>query len=48
MNAEQARQILIKLWLEKAMEALASARLEFAEGHLGFAVNRLYYSCFYA
>lgn len=48
MNKEQANQILINLWLEKASDALASARLELAEGHLGFAVNRLYYSCFYA
>jgi uncharacterized protein len=48
MNEEQANQILIDLWLEKASDALASARLELAAGHLGFAVNRLYYSCFYA
>ena len=48
MNEEQADRILIKLWLAKAADALASARLELAEGHWGFAVNRLYYSCFYA
>jgi uncharacterized protein (UPF0332 family) len=48
MNKEQADRILIRLWLEKAAEALASARLELAEGHAGFAVNRLYYACFYA
>jgi uncharacterized protein (UPF0332 family) len=48
MNQEQANEVLIKLWLEKAFDALASARLEVDEGHLGFAVNRLYYSCFYA
>lgn len=48
MNKEQADQILIKLWLEKATDALASARLELAGGHLDFAGNRLYYSCFYA
>jgi len=48
MNQEQANRILIKLWLEKAADALASAGLEQAEGHLAFAVNRLYYSCFYA
>lgn len=40
--------MLIKLWLEKASDALASAKLESAEGHLCFAVNRLYYACFYA
>ncbi len=48
MNKEQADQILIDLWLEKASDALASAKLEHAEGHLAFAVNRLYYACFYA
>jgi uncharacterized protein (UPF0332 family) len=34
--------------MEKAEEALASARLELGAGHPTFAVNRLYYSCFYA
>lgn len=48
MNQEQANRILIELWLEKAADALASARLESSHGHLPFAVNRLYYSCFYA
>ncbi len=48
MNKEEANEVLIKLWLEKASDALASARLELDEGHLSFAVNRLYYSCFYA
>jgi hypothetical protein len=35
MNQEQANEVLIKLWLEKAFDALASARLEVDEGHLG-------------
>ena len=48
MNKEEANEVLIKLWLEKASDALASARLELDEGHLSFAVNRLYYSSFYA
>jgi len=48
MNKEQADRVLIRLWLEKASDALASAKLESAEGHLSFAVNRLYYGCFYA
>jgi len=48
VNKEQANEVLIKLWLEKATDALASARLELDEGYLSFAVNRLYYSCFYA
>jgi len=48
MNKEQANEVLIKLWLEKADDALGSAKLELAAGHLSFSVNRLYYCCFYA
>ena len=48
MNKEQANEVLMKLWLQKADDALESAKLELAGGHLSFAVNRLYYSCFYA
>ena len=48
MNAGEARESLIRLWLEKASEALASAELELHAGHISFAVNRLYYACFYA
>ena len=48
MNQEQANEVLIKLWLEKSFDALASAKLELNEGHSNFSINRLYYSCFYA
>ncbi len=48
MNESEAQKKLIRLWLEKADEALASAELELNAGHTNFAVNRLYYSCFYA
>lgn len=48
MNEKEARQALVKLWLEKAEDALVSAELELNQGHLTFAVNRLYYACFYA
>jgi len=48
MNDSEARKVLIRLWLEKANEALSSAELELNAGHTNFAVNRLYYSCFYA
>ena len=48
MNESEAQEKLIELWLEKAGEALASAELELNEGHTNFAVNRLYYACFYA
>lgn len=48
MNESQAHKIFIKIWMDKAVEALASAELELKEGHANFAVNRLYYACFYA
>jgi uncharacterized protein (UPF0332 family) len=48
MNEKEARQTLVKLWLEKAEDAIVSAELELNQGHLTFAVNRLYYACFYA
>lgn len=48
MNEGEARKTLITLWQDKAEEALASAELELNAGHTSFAVNRLYYACFYA
>jgi uncharacterized protein (UPF0332 family) len=48
MNEQEARKTLVGLWLNKAEDALASTDLEMNAGHLGFAVNRLYYGCFYA
>jgi uncharacterized protein (UPF0332 family) len=48
MNKDQASEVLMKLWLQKAEDALESAKLELSQGHLSFAVNRLYYGCFYA
>ena len=48
MNEDDARRTLTILWLAKAEDALASAELELKEGHTSFAVNRLYYACFYA
>ena len=38
---------IVKYWIEKSRESFASAKGEFAAGRLSFAVNRLYYSCFY-
>lgn len=48
MNEGEARKTLIGLWLEKAEQSLASAELELNAGYVNFAVNRLYYACFYA
>jgi len=48
MTEDEAKPVLINLWLGKADEALASAELELGAGHTSFAVSRLYYACFYA
>ncbi len=48
MNESEARTTLIRLWLEKAEQSLASAELKLNAGDVNFAVNRLYYACFYA
>ena len=48
MNEQQARKTMIRPWLQKADDALASADLELNAGHTNFAVNRLYYACFCA
>lgn len=42
------KETLIKYWFEKAHESLESARSEYANGRLSFAVNRIYYACYYA
>ena len=42
------REVLVRYWLEKAHESLQSARNEYRDGHLSFAMNRIYYACFYA
>jgi len=47
MNDSDAQKKLLGLWLEKADDALLSAELELNAGHANFAMNRLYYACFY-
>ena len=37
----------MKYWREKAHESLESATDEFNKKRLSFAVNRIYYACFY-
>lgn len=39
---------VITYWKEKSKESLDSAKDELEAGRLSFAVNRIYYSCFYA
>lgn len=48
MINEEKRSEVVRYWLEKADESMASARREFEAGSLAFAMNRLYYSAFYA
>lgn len=39
---------LIRYRMDRSKEALSAARLMYEKGHYNDAVNRLYYSCFYA
>ncbi|HUS91790.1 MAG TPA: HEPN domain-containing protein [Phycisphaerae bacterium] len=48
MSKRSEQADLVKLWLSKAEDSLESAALELDAGHVLFAVNRLYYACFYA
>lgn len=48
MTEEEARSTVIRYWLEKSADALASAEAEYEAGRWSFAVNRAYYACFYA
>jgi uncharacterized protein (UPF0332 family) len=48
MKKAEAQQAVIEYWMEKADEALQSARSEQHAGRLMFAINRAYYACFYA
>ncbi|EFK05665.1 putative toxin-antitoxin system, antitoxin component [delta proteobacterium NaphS2] len=48
MITREKRSSVVRYWLEKAEESMASARREFEAGSLSFAMNRLYYSAFYA
>ena len=48
MTTNQAREEIISYWIEKAKEALVSARSELQSGRFAFAMNRAYYACFYA
>jgi uncharacterized protein (UPF0332 family) len=48
MTPEEARERLSAYWFELADEAMASARSEHRAGRNRFAINRCYYTCFYA
>ncbi|MFW6017003.1 MAG: HEPN domain-containing protein [bacterium] len=42
------KELMIKYWWEKAQNSFDSAKREFKAGAYEFAINRLYYSAFYA
>jgi uncharacterized protein (UPF0332 family) len=48
MITQEKRSAVVHYWFEKAEESLISARREFEAGSLSFAMNRLYYTAFYA
>jgi uncharacterized protein (UPF0332 family) len=47
MTTDEKRAEVVRYWLGKAEESMASARREFEGGSLTFTMNRLYYSAFY-
>jgi uncharacterized protein (UPF0332 family) len=48
MNPEQLRSDVVRYWWSKAEESLVSAQREVEAGALTFAMNRIYYTAFYA
>ena len=48
MTHQEKLNAVISYWLEKAQESLAAAQDEMTACRLSFAVNRIYYACFYA
>jgi uncharacterized protein (UPF0332 family) len=46
--SNQPQKELVQYWFNKANESLESAKSEFCENRLTFAVNRLYYAMFYS
>ena len=45
---KEPEKTLIRYRMQRSEEALSAARLMHEKGHYNDAVNRLYYSCFYA
>ena len=48
MNRSGTLAEIVRYWFDKAEESLLSAQDELKAGRLSFAVNRIYYACFYA
>lgn len=47
MTDDTARREVAEFWMRRAETALSSASSEIAAGRCEFAVNRVYYACFY-
>jgi len=47
MTRSSSLSEIMNYWLAKSEESLAAAEDELQAGRLSFAVNRLYYACFY-
>jgi len=48
MNRPGTLAEIVRYWFDNAEESLLSAQDELRAGRLSFAVNRIYYACFYA
>lgn len=48
MSDQDALNEVVRYWLEKSTESLAAAKDEMMAGRLSFALNRIYYACFYS
>ena len=48
MNGENRKTRVVRYWWNKARDSLRSARQELAAGAYAFAINRAYFSLFYA
>lgn len=48
MNSFENRSQVVKYWWDKATDCLASAKRELDAKEFGYAMNRIYYSAFYA
>lgn len=48
MNKKDSLKEIVHYWIQKAMDSLASSEDELKAGRFSFAVNRIYYACFYA
>jgi len=48
VTEQEARRAVVERLLEKAEQAVSSARQVLGAGDTGLATNRVYYACFYA